>query len=130
MTQTRKAEMSQYFKNMVSAVRNNKSIVIPEKTTWLYFLGIPPVEDFTTISTPKFYKDEGCNFKDTGLFGIDIRLLIGESVMFYLAHLITDNTVLALFITFIYEVIVRSIRQSVGEDNISEKTMIDSDFLK
>lgn len=114
---------------MVSEARNSKSIVIPEKTTWLYFLGIPPIEDFKTNTSTKFYKDEGCGFKDTGLIGVDIRLLIGESLVFYLAHLITDNTVLALFITFLYEGIVKALRQSVGEENISEKTMIDKDFL-
>ena len=121
--------MSELFKQTINNAAAKKQAVIIEKNWQQYLFGIPPIDDFSTLNQAYFYKDTGENFKRTGLIGLDIRLLIGNALFFYLAHIVVGDVPLALLFTFVQDGLVRFVRNWLGEANISKKTMIDERFL-
>ena len=92
-------------------------------------MGIPPIDDFRRLDRAYFYKDPEASYKRTSLVGLDIRLLVGNCLFFFLMDLIFRNSAMALFLTYAYEGFLRFLRNSYGEDNISKKTLIDERFL-
>lgn len=94
-----------------------------------YFFGIPSEDAFGKNTEAIFYRDPSEGFKKTSLVGMDMRLLIGNALFFYLMHIIFLNVEISLFFTFLWDGFLRYLRNSFGEDNISKKTMIDERFL-
>lgn len=117
------------FKTLIEDAGSAGKVKIFDKGWEHNLFGLPPVSDISTIKEPCFYRDPGENFKRTSLIGLDIRLLIGNSLFFYLMHIIFLNVEIALFFTFLFEGFLRWLRSNYGEDNISKKTMIDDRFL-
>lgn len=117
------------MKMMISDAMKPNSGVIFEKTWSQYLLNVPPFENFNTLKQTQFYKDSESSFKRTSLVGLDIRLLVGNCLFFFLMDVIFRNTAISLFFTFIFEGFMRYVRNNYGEDNISKKTMIDERFL-
>lgn len=93
------------------------------------FLGIPPQDNIDTIPYPMFYKDVDNSFKITGLMGADILLLVLDSMILCAADFIFDNTSVSIFIVVLYQYLIVFLRNGIGEDNISKKTLIDERFL-
>ena len=107
---------------------DSKNTVIRDKTWEQNLFGIPP-DDSIAVKDTIFFRDYDSGFKRSSLIGLDIRLLCGQALFFYLMHIIFLDTSLALFLTFLWDGLLRFIRSYYGEDNISKKTMIDERFL-
>ena len=67
---------------------------------------------------------------------MDLKILILDTMMFNGFAMFfdwigvgTNVTVIALLFYFIYQFFLKKIRSDMGEENISEKTMIDERFL-
>ena len=50
-------------------------------------------------------------------------------LVFCCVDMATTNFALAAFICYLFEVVLRYFRAQIGENNLSEKTLIDSRFL-
>jgi meckelin len=128
--QNPKDKVRSLFVNLISEVQASPETYILEKNWQQYFFGVPPIENFLKMPNPYFYKDPGANFKRTSLIGIDIKLLIGNSLFFYMIDFSSGGlTVMALFFTFLLDRFIKYLRQTYGQDNISKKTFIDERFL-
>lgn len=125
-----KEEVRILFTTLISQAQQSPASYIVEKNWQQYFFGFPPEGNFLTMSRPIFYKDPGANFKRTSLIGIDIKLLVGNSLFFYMIDFASGGlTVMALFFTFLLDRFIKYLRQEYGQDNISKKTFIDERFL-
>lgn len=121
--------MTENLKSMIIEAMKPNSGVISEKTWLQYLMGVPPIEDFRKLNRAFFYKDPQASYKRTSLVGMDIRLLVGNCLFFFLMDLTFRNTAMSLFLTYAFEGFLRYLRNSYGEDNISKKTLIDERFL-
>jgi meckelin len=124
-----KGSLVEDFKNVIINAGQESKVVIHQKSWEHYLIGFPPVDNLSTLQEPRFYRDPGESYKRTSLIGLDMRLLVGNALFFYLMHIIFNNVEIALFFTFLFEGFLRWIRNTYGEDNISKKTMIDERFL-
>lgn len=124
-----KNELVEDFKDVIINAGKENKVKIHDKSWEHYLMGFPPVSDLATLQEPRFFRDPGESFKRTSLIGLDMRLLVGNSLFFYVMHIIFNNVEIALFFTFLFEGLLRYIRNHFGEDNISKKTMIDERFL-
>jgi meckelin len=121
--------LSQLFKDEITKISEGRETDVKDKSWIHYFLGTPSDEILHNLAHPVFYRDPGESFKSTSLVGLDIRLLVGNSLFFYLMHIIFLNVEISLFFTFLWDGLLRFLRNTYGEDNISKKTMIDERFL-
>jgi meckelin len=117
------------FKQEIDNIGKGQESDVKDKSWIHYFLGTPSDEIIHNLGRPVFYRDPGESFKRTSMVGLDIRLLIGNAMFFYLMHIIFLNVEISLFFTFLWDGLLRFVRNSYGEDNISKKTMIDERFL-
>lgn len=125
-----KEQVRSMFISLITQAQQSPASHIVEKNWQQYFFGFPPEGNFLTMPRSIFYKDPGANFKRTSLIGIDIRLLIGNSLFFYMIDYASGGlTVMALFFTFLLDRFIKYLREEFGQDNISKKTFIDERFL-
>lgn len=93
------------------------------------FFGMPPNEELDTLKTPQFFRDPLDGFKNTGMLGSDILLLVYDCMVLNAADLIFLNTSISLLILAVFQGFAIWFRNKYGEDNISKKTLIDERFL-
>jgi len=117
------------FIRFIESVQTSPEKHILIKTSGMNFFNYPPYDQLDAIKDPLFYKDASQGFRTTSLMGIDIKLLIAETLVFCAFDFLFGNTSLSLLLLLIYQTAIRELRSWIGEDNISEKTMIDERFL-
>ena len=76
---------------------------------------------------PWFGGDEG--WTDVCFLGHDWDLLVQEILTFAVAEIWFNSTTLAILLTFLLHHAIRLLRALAGEQNISERTLVDKRFL-
>lgn len=61
--------------------------------------------------------------------GNELRLYTFEALFFCVLDSTLKNVTLTAFITYVLWIVVKWIRQRMGENNLSRKTLVDQHFL-
>lgn len=108
---------------------------IKESDYWTRWAGATPDNlDVATMDSPVIIQDLGegsPSFVNMLYRDLDWAML-DLYIMLFMAfdELLVDNSMLAIFIVWIIERIIKEIRQRMSASNMSEKTFVDSRFLK
>ncbi|XP_030605522.1 meckelin isoform X2 [Archocentrus centrarchus] len=76
-----------------------------------------------------FYNDEAHTFSNVLYYGNEATLLIFDTLFFCVVDLGSQSFVLAAVLTYVQQVIFRLLRNSLGQKNLVNKTMVDERFL-
>ena len=117
------------MKVYIEGVKANSAQQVLNKTVNFRLCGLPPMELETLQGNPIFFRDYGNSFQETLFMGQDYELFLWNVSIFALFQLITGRTMVAIFLTYICERVAQWLRAYFGENNLSEKTLIDSTFL-
>ena len=118
-----------HLKEHIDKLRNESANLIKEKTPSMRFLGIPPVDFEKMQGSPLFYRDRTSGFQECMFFGNELSLLMMDILFYTMWDVITRNTFIAIFLCYFSHHLVRYLRSTFGEENLSKKTLIDDAFL-
>ncbi|XP_060906552.1 meckelin [Labrus mixtus] len=76
-----------------------------------------------------FYTDEAHSFSDVLYYGNEATLLIFDTLFFCVVDLGSQSFVLAAVLTYLQQMILRLLRNTLGRKNLVNKTMVDERFL-
>ncbi|XP_041649533.1 meckelin [Cheilinus undulatus] len=76
-----------------------------------------------------FYNDEAHSFSDVLYYGNEGTLLIFDTLFFCVVDLGSQSFVLAAVLTYLQQMILRLLRNTLGRKNLVAKTMVDERFL-
>ncbi|CAG9313152.1 unnamed protein product [Blepharisma stoltei] len=124
-----RSELNNRFKTYISTVIKDCKTNILNKSALQRFLNIPPTRMDTLEGSPFFYKDPGMNFESIFFMGKEFSILLMDVLVFNLIDFRHNNLYLAAFITYIFSKMVSYARASLGEYNLSRKTLVDKRFL-
>lgn len=127
--ENKKRQLNKLFKDMITGAKMKKNSVILEKSFGMQFFGLAPRDDLQSIETPLFFKDFSYGYKFTALFGINFRIQMTHTQVFNTFNYVFGSIPTALMLTYQFEQILVWYRESIGEENISDKTLIDDRFL-
>ena len=69
------------------------------------------------------------SFEEFLYCSLDLQMVLMYTLWWFFFDMVTDNPMLSVFLTYLIERTLRFIRSTLGEKNLSHKTMIDSRFL-
>ena len=127
--------MNTQLKNKIEGIASQSKIFIREKTNCERFLDFPPSIDLTSENAKEmvFYKDPNENFDDVLFSGMELEWLVMVIYWFQMWAISLEryhrSFPLAIFLTFICEIILYKIRIFFGEKNIAKKAVIDNRFF-
>eukprot|EP00794_Sanderia_malayensis_P012249 gene12249-13511_t len=76
-----------------------------------------------------FYNDPGKSFVNSFLYGAEWSLLVFDIFLFAVVDLAATNFTLAAFVTYFVDMIIVTIRASLGKKNLARKTLVHERFL-
>ena len=127
--------MNTQLKNKIEGIASQSKIFIREKTNCERFLDFPPSIHLTSENAKEmvFYKDPNENFDDVLFSGMELEWLVMVIYWFQMWAISLEryhrSFPLAIFLTFICEIILYKIRIFFGEKNIAKKAVIDNRFF-
>lgn len=122
-------EMSQYFINYISQVKNYPTVAIRERGICQLFTNLPP-DNTNRMETPVFIKDHWFGFRKV-LFGeLDFDILILFTCMYMVLDIWQLSVLQSTVIIYsFYKVLIELPRKVFGARNLSTKTLVESRFL-
>ena len=127
--------MNTQLKNKIEGIASQSKIFIREKTNCERFLDFPPSIELTSENAKEmvFYKDPNESFDDVLFSGMELEWLVMVIYWFQMWAISLEryhrSFPLAIFLTFICEIILYKIRIFFGERNIAKKAVIDNRFF-
>ncbi|KAK9819713.1 hypothetical protein WJX72_001576 [[Myrmecia] bisecta] len=119
-------ELNTDFKTIVAQVENNAATQVLEPLLLQRIMQMPPE---IANTKPAFVHDFHNSFDAVLFYGCEAELLLFDILLFAVIDMSSQNTTLAASLTYLVWVVVKWIREKVGQNNISRKTMVDSHFL-
>ncbi|KAJ3122034.1 Meckelin [Nowakowskiella sp. JEL0407] len=98
--------------------------VIRTKSYFEKLFGASP--DMTGMSI--FFHDE-LGISRVLLYGVEFMHLILLILLYNMIDILTDNSYLAILVTYVLDIVIRIVRSVFGERNISKKSLLDWKFL-
>ncbi|KAG2497180.1 hypothetical protein HYH03_004769 [Edaphochlamys debaryana] len=120
------AEITTLFKQMVDDVERNHATQVIDPTYVQRFLQLPPEN---AQENPVFVHDYFNSFTETIFLGIEPRLFVYEALFCCSIDMALKSFSTSAFITFIVSRFFAYVRRGWGEDNLSQKTLVDRHFL-
>lgn len=122
-------EMSQYFINYISQVKNYPHLAVKERGICQLFSNLPP-DRIKNMETPLFFKDKWYRFKNVFFCSLDFDILM-LLTCFYVCLTIWDVSLLdsTVVIYSFYKILIEFPRNFFATRNISTKTLVESRFL-
>ncbi|EFJ50232.1 hypothetical protein VOLCADRAFT_116951, partial [Volvox carteri f. nagariensis] len=114
------------FKQMIEDVERNQATQVTDPTYMQMILQLPPEN---AQNNPAFVHDYFSSFTTTIFIGNEVRLFVYEALFFCAIDMSLRNVALSALLTFIVIRVVAYVRAMVGEDNLSQKTLVDRHFL-
>ncbi|GFR52700.1 hypothetical protein Agub_g15327 [Astrephomene gubernaculifera] len=119
-------EITLLFKQMVDDVERNHGSQVVEPTYFQSALELPPDN---ALHNPAFVHDYWETFTNTMFLGCEVRLYVFEALFFCAVDMALRNVAVSALLTFLMVRAVAYLRGSFGEDNLSQKTLVDRHFL-
>ncbi|GIL75629.1 hypothetical protein Vretimale_15152 [Volvox reticuliferus] len=114
------------FKQMIEDVERNQATQVIDPTYLQMILQLPPEN---AQNNPAFVHDYFSSFTTTIFIGNEVRLYVYEALFFCAIDMSLQNVALSALLTFLMIRVVSYVRAMFGEDNISQKTLVDRHFL-
>ncbi|KAL6094280.1 hypothetical protein STEG23_009414 [Scotinomys teguina] len=118
--------MNKFLGSFIDHVHKEMDYFIKDKLLLEKVLGMEFMEP---MEKSIFYNDEGHSFSSVLYYGNEATLLIFDLLFFCVVDLACQNFVLASFLTYLQQEIFRFIRNTVGQKNLTTKTLVDERFL-
>jgi len=123
-------ELHHILKIYIEQVVSESGRQIMDKTWFQRLFAYPPIELERFINgNPMFARDNSFGYQSTFFLGKDFSLLLLNIAVYELFDLASGNTLIALFITYLFEQGLLWVRGYFGARNISAKTLVDDTFL-
>lgn len=119
-------ELASLFKQMVEDVERNHATRVVDPTYFQMLTRFPPL---ASDNEAVFIHDYFNSFTSTMFIGNELRLFTFEALFFCVIDSTLQNVTLTAFITYILWLFVKWIRERMGENNLSRKTLVDQHFL-
>jgi len=120
-------EIAEVFREFIRKIMANHSQYIREKIFSEKLLSLPP--DMTMCQNSVFYHDLQNRFGQYMFYGIEFDLAIFDILIFCVVDLAVTNFAIAAFCCYGVAYVLKYYRHQMGENNISEKTLVDGRFL-
>lgn len=122
-------EVSQYFINYVSQVKNYPSIAVKERGLCQMFSKLPP-QMLSNMETPIFLKDNWYKFKSVFFGALDFHILILFSCIYFVLDLWELNFLQSTIIVYCYyKILIEFPRTVLASRNLATKSLVESRFL-
>uniref|UniRef100_A0A669P3D9 Transmembrane protein 67 n=1 Tax=Phasianus colchicus TaxID=9054 RepID=A0A669P3D9_PHACC len=118
--------MNKFLSSFIDHVHKEMDYIVKDKLLLERILGMEFMEP---IDKSIFYNDEGHSFSEVLYYGNETTLLIFDILFFSVVDLATQSFVLAAILTYLQQEIFRFIRNTVGQKNLTSKTLVDERFL-
>lgn len=118
--------MNKFLSSFIDHVHKEMDYIVKDKLLLERILGMEFMEP---IEKSIFYNDEGHSFDDVLYYGNETTLLIFDILFFSIVDLASQSFVLAAILTYLQQEIFRFIRNTVGQKNLTSKTLVDERFL-
>ncbi|XP_042726107.1 meckelin [Lagopus leucura] len=118
--------MNKFLSSFIDHVHKEMDYIVKDKLLLERILGMEFMEP---IDKSIFYNDEGHSFSEVLYYGNETTLLIFDILFFSVVDLATQSFVLAAVLTYLQQEIFRFIRNTVGQKNLTSKTLVDERFL-
>ena len=109
-------------------IRNLRSFVF-EKSSLQRVLNMPPTDMSAFSGSAFFYKDPAMTLETVLFMGKEFSMLLMDLLMFSLMDLAVGNSLVSALTTYLVSKAIAYVRYSLGESNISKKTMVDKRFI-
>ncbi|KXZ47359.1 hypothetical protein GPECTOR_36g81 [Gonium pectorale] len=119
-------EITLLFKQMIDDVERNQAAQVVDPTYLQMAIQLPPDN---SVNNPSFVHDYLDSFTRTMFLGHEVRLYVYEALFFCAIDMNIRSVAVSALITYIMVRVVRHVRASFGEDNLSQKTLVDRHFL-
>jgi meckelin len=118
------------FKQLISFTEANAASFVLERPFTDRLLNLPP-ESVSSMqgASPVFFHDFRNAFSRVLFYGIEYQLLVFDILMFTAFDAETGSFASAAFLTWLIGSLVDFARATLGEANISRKSLIDNRFL-
>ena len=87
----------------------------------------PPAE--LTRTKPVLVHDMRNSFASVLFYGVELDLFLLDTMVFAVVNMATQRVCLAAAVAFAVWLVVKWLRQRWGENNLSQKAMVDTHFL-
>jgi meckelin len=122
-------EVSQYFINYVSQVKNYPSIAVKERGLCQMFSNLPP-DELNNKETPIFLKDYWKKFQSVFFGALDLDILILFSCIYMVLDLWELNFMQSTIIIYTYyKIFIEYPRRVLSSRNLATKSLVESRFL-
>ncbi|CAJ1062186.1 meckelin [Xyrichtys novacula] len=126
-TQARAYNTMNYFLgSVIDHAHPDMDFIVKDK---LMFERVIGMEFLEPSEKSIFYNDEAHSFSDMLYYGNEATLLIFDTLFFCVVDLGSQSFVLAAVLTYIQQMILRLLRNTLGRKNLVSKTMVDERFL-
>ncbi|KAJ8004941.1 hypothetical protein DPEC_G00141510 [Dallia pectoralis] len=119
-------EMNRFLGNVIDHAQRDMEYVVRDK---LFFERVIGMEFMEPMDKSIFYNDDSHSFSDVLFYGNEATLLIFDTLFFCVVDLGAQSFILAAILTYTQQLIFRLIRQSIGQRNLANKTLVDRRFL-
>eukprot|EP00879_Flechtneria_rotunda_P023280 GHRR01024623.1.p1 GENE.GHRR01024623.1~~GHRR01024623.1.p1 ORF type:complete len:249 (+),score=65.06 GHRR01024623.1:718-1464(+) len=114
------------FKAAIDDIGRNHATQVIIPTYWQRVFHMPPAP---APQSTMLQHDFHHHFSTVMFYGQELRLYVYEALLFSSLYMSIGNAAAAGFIAFLVQQVVRFIRQHWGENNLSQKTLVDRHFL-
>lgn len=122
-------EVSQYFINYISQVKNYPSIALRDRGVCQMFSDLPP-DRLNKMETPLFLKDNWYSFRNVFFGALDFEILILFACFYTILDIWQLNYLQSTVIIYTYyKLLIELPRKYLGSRNLSTKTLVESRFL-
>jgi len=122
-------EVSQYFINYISQLKNYPSVALKERGVCQMFSDLPP-DRVKNMETPLFLRDHWYRFRRVLFGSLDFDLLILFSCIYTVLDIWELNFLQSTLIVYtFYKIFIQLPRTMFGARNLSTKTLVESRFL-
>ncbi|KAG2452271.1 hypothetical protein HYH02_003295 [Chlamydomonas schloesseri] len=119
-------EISLLFKQMVDDVERNAATQVSDPTYLQMVLDLPPDSALNNTAMVHDYLEA---FTRTMFLGCEVRLYVYEALFFCAIDMNIQSVAISALVTYVMWRAVKWFRDSWGEDNLSQKTLVDRHFL-
>ena len=123
------AEVNNFLTSFINGSLERHKLEVRPKTYGENLIGKPPDELATAPGSTYFLEDPAGNFKRTLLAGHEFDLSLLNALTYALFDTFFENSYIAVFATYVLELLVRFARRELARLNIAKKTLMDDRFL-
>ncbi|KAL0985354.1 hypothetical protein UPYG_G00155850 [Umbra pygmaea] len=118
--------MNRFLGSIIDHAHRDMEYVVRDK---LFFERVMGMEFMEPMDKSIFYNDDSHSFSDVLFYGNEATLLIFDTLFFCVVDLGAQSFILAAILTYAQQLIFRLIRNTIGQKNLANKTLVDQRFL-